>query len=518
MAARPFDGRGLAPYHAETAVEVTTLVRPTNVLFISSDQHNRRVAGCYGDPVVQTPHLDALAEQGARFSNAYTNCPICVPARASLATGRYCHAIDSWDNATPYVGTEAPSWGHRLTSQGHRVTTIGKLHYRAVGDPSGFPDQRLPMHVLDGVGDLYGLLREDMPVRPQSRQQVYDARSGEGEYTRYDRAIAQDAVRFLREDAQGQTKPWALFVSFTYPHFPLIAPESYVNLYRPDAIPMPVQSGFSGWHRHPVLDQVRRQQALDEPIDEKALRQAVAVYYGMTTFLDEQIGLVLEGLRDAGLADDTRIIYTSDHGEQLGEHGLWWKSSMYEGSAGVPLIVAGPDIPAGRVVNTNVSLVDCYPSLIEATGADFAAEDADLPGQSLFALAQQPDQPRTVFGEYHAIFSPSATYMVRDERYKYVHYVGYPPQLFDLIADPLETRDLAGDPSHAEALAAGERTLRTICDPEEVDRRARASQRRRLDAAGGPELVKAGGVRIPYTPAPLDFGPANAGTRAEPNS
>src|ERR687888_446111 len=166
---------------------------------------------------------------GTRFTAAYTNTPICVPARACLATGRYAHTIDSWDNATPYVGTEAPSWGHRLTTQGYKVTTIGKLHYRKVGDPSGFPDQRLAMHVLDGVGDLYQLLRADMPVRPHSRRQVLEAGPGEVEYTRYDRAIGREAAKWLREEAPRETKPWALFVSFTYPHFPLGVPEPYFS-------------------------------------------------------------------------------------------------------------------------------------------------------------------------------------------------------------------------------------------------------------------------------------------------
>src|SRR6266403_1712422 len=144
------------------------MTRPTNVLFILSDEPTRRVLGSYGNRIVRTPHLDALATRGTRFASAYCQTPICVPSRGSLATGRWPHAIDSWDNATPYVGTEASSWGHRLTAQGHRVATVGKLHDRRADDPSGFSDQRVPLHVVDGTGDLYGLLRGDMPPRPQS--------------------------------------------------------------------------------------------------------------------------------------------------------------------------------------------------------------------------------------------------------------------------------------------------------------------------------------------------------------
>lgn len=483
-------------------------MRPTNSLFILSDQHSRRVTGCYGNPVVKTPNLDALAAQGTRFGSAYCQTPICVPARASLATGRYAHAVDSWDNATPYIGTEADSWGHRLIAKGHKVTTIGKLHYRKVGDPCGFPDQRIPLHVLDGVGDLYGLLRERMPIRPQSRNQVLEARAGEAEYIRYDHGTAQAAVRWLREEAQGENQPWALMVSFATPHFPLVVPEQYFNLYPLDSLPMPVQYRPEEWPRHPVLEFARRQQALDKPFDERTIRNAMAAYYGLVTFLDEQIGIVLQALREAGFAENTRIIYTSDHGEMLGEHGLWWKSVMYESSVAVPLIVAGPDVPAGKLVNTNAMLVDVFPSIVEAVGAGFTPEDADLPGESLFRLAQEADKPRTAFSEYHAIFSPSGVFMIRNARYKYIHYLGYPPQLFDLVADPDEIRDLAGDPQHADALAACERELRSIVDPEAVDQRARADQRRRIEAGGGSEAILAQGVKIPYSPAPDEFGPA----------
>jgi choline-sulfatase len=493
-------------------------LKSTNLLFINSDQHSRRVLGSYGNPVVKTPNLDALAARGTRFANAYCPVPICVPSRASLATGRYAHQINSWDNASPYTGTEAASWGHRLTSQGHKVTTIGKLHYRKVDDPSGFPDQRLPMHVLDGVGDLYGVLRQDMPVRPHGRKHILEAGPGEAEYTRYDRAITAEAVNWLKDEGRLQRRPWALFVSFTYPHFPLRVPREYFGLYPPESVPMPVQWSAEEWPRHPVVEWQREKQALAEPFAEQTIRNAIAAYYGMVTFLDQQVGVVLGALEESGQLQETRVIYTTDHGDQLGEHGLWWKSSMYEGAVRVPLIMAGPGVPEGKVVNTNVSLIDCFPTIVEAVGAKLAADDADLPGKSLLSLAQQHDQPRTAFSEYHAILSPCAFYLVRDERYKYVHYVGYPPQLFDMLDGPDETSDLAADPRHANVLADCERKLRSICDPDEIDRRARADQRRRIEAAGGAEAVLAGGVKVPYTPAPEAFEPApmEARERARP--
>lgn len=484
-------------------------MQPTNVLYIMSDQHSPHVTGCYGNAIVRTPNIDALAVRGTRFAHAYCSTPICVPSRASFATGRYAFTIGAWDNASPYTGAEAPSWGHRLTEQGYHVTTVGKLHYRAADDDNGFPDERLPMHVLEGVGDLYGLLRGEMPVRSQSRNQVYEARAGESEYIRYDRAVAQESARWLREEAGQHDKPWCLMASFVTPHFPLVAPEECFTLYPPESLPMPVQWRPEEWPRHPVLAMMRRLQGLNEAIDEAAIRTAMAAYYGLVTFMDAQVGIVLDALDAAGLRESTRIVYTSDHGEQLGEHGLWWKSAMYDGCCAVPMIVAGPDVPEGKVVTTNVSLLDSFPSIVEAVGAERTAADADLPGGSLWQMTHGENADRTIFSEYHAIFSPSGIFMLRTARYKYVYYAGgYPPQLFDMEDDPLEEHDLADDPGYADVRAACERALRAICDPEEVDRRAKADQRRLLDANGGSAAIKAGGVKIPYTPAPDAFAPA----------
>jgi choline-sulfatase len=487
-------------------------MRPTNLLVVMSDEHTRRALGCYGNAAVRTPTLDALAARGTRFASAYCQTPICVPSRASVATGRYAHALGAWDNGTPYVGTEAASWGHRLVAQGHRVTTVGKLHYRRVEDQTGFPDQRVPMQVLDGVGDLWGLLRGEMPVRRKSRSYVLEAGPGESEYVRYDRAIAETAVQWLRTEAGEGTRPWVLFVGFVSPHFPLVVPDAYFDLYSPDALPLPIQWAPEAWPRHPALELRRRQQGLDAPLDEATLRRALAAYYGLVSFLDEQVGRVLGALDAAGLAGHTRVIYTTDHGEMLGEHGLWWKSAMYEGAVAVPLIAAGPDVPAGRVVSTNVMLVDLFPGVIEAVGADPSPVDRDLPGESLWRLAGEPDRPRTAFSEYHAIYSARAMFMLRTERYKYVHYVNERPQLFDLDVDPDETRDLGEDPAHEDLRADLERRLRAIVDPEAVDRRARIAQSRRVEAAGGAASIIAMGDRVPYTPAPEAFATARDAT------
>ena len=474
---------------------------PKNLLFIMSDQHGPSFMGCSGHPMVKTPNLDRLAARGTRFENAYTNCPICVPARASVATGRYVHDCGYWDNADPYDGA-VEGWGHRLIAQGHTVVSIGKLHYRCEDDPTGFSEQVIPLHVVDGVGDLIGLIRDDLPERKAAAKYARDTGRGESSYTNYDRNIADAAVKWLSEDAARHTdKPWVLFVSFVCPHFPLIAPEEFYDLYPEDQVPWPDLYDEAGRPTHPYYQAMRECINYDKYFDEAAVRRAVAGYFGLCSFVDHNVGKVVDALEAAGLAGDTRIVYTSDHGEALGKRGLWGKSTMFEESAAVPLIMAGPDVPAGRTVSTLTSLVDSAPTIMECVGAKPAPADATLPGRSLFEIAAGADPGRTAFSEYHAAASMTGTFMLRDGNYKLVYFVGLEPELFDLEADPDEVRNLAGLPEFADVLARMKARLRDICDPEEVDRRARADQAATIAKHGGrEELLKRGDFG--YSPAP----------------
>lgn len=477
-----------------------SVLPPKNMLFIMSDEHNAAFMGCAGHPQVKTPTLDALAARGTMFDNAYTNCPICVPARASFATGRYVHDCGYWDNADPYDG-RVPGWGHRLRAEGHRAVSIGKLHHRSVEDDDGF-EKRIPLNVVEGVGDLKGLIREDIPERKSAAALAADVGRGESSYTRYDRAIAADAVHWLTEEAPRHTdEPWALFVSFVCPHFPLIAPEEFYDLYDPATVPLPGLYAEAERPDHPYYQAFRACMNYDRYFDEATVRRAVVAYMGMVSFLDANIRAVLDGLEQAGLAADTRVVYTSDHGECLGKRGFWGKSVMFEESARVPLIMAGPDIAAGKRVTTPVSLVDCHPTILACTGAQSPPEDADLPGRSLFAIAAEEPEGRAVFSEYHAAASVTGTFMIRKGRYKLVEFVGMAPQLFDLEADPDETTDLAADPTHAAALADLRSELRRICDPEAVDRQARADQQATIERHGGREAILGLGD-FGYSPTP----------------
>jgi choline-sulfatase len=480
-------------------------MKPANLVVILSDQHNPRVLGCAGHPLVKTPNLDRLAARGTRFTSAYTNCPICVPARASFATGRYVHRIRFWDNAIAYDGS-IPSWGHRLMAQGHRVASIGKLHY-AGNDPArnGFHEEIETMHIAQGLGDLVSLIRDELIVRKGALKLAREAGPGESSYQRYDRSIVEETCRWLaREAPKHRDRPWVLYVGFVCPHPPFIAPPEFFDLYRPEAIPMPDRYDDTERPRHPYLDGLRRGRPYDEGFADPAMvRRAIAAYYALVSFMDHNVGKVLGALEEAGLADSTRVIYGSDHGENLGARGLWAKSTLFEESAGIPLIVAGPEVPQARVVGTPVSLVDGFPTILECVGARPDAADADLPGCSLFSIADGAAPDRAVLSEYHASASVCGTFMIRRGRYKYIHYVGHPPMLFDLESDPLERVDLAADPAHRATLAAYETELRRLLDPEAVDRLAHADQAAMVERVGGRDFILKRGA-ISYSPPPGD--------------
>lgn len=470
-----------------------------NLLVIMSDEHNPKVLGCAGHPVIHTPNLDALAARGTRFSAAYTTSPVCIPARAGFACGKYIHQIGYWDNADAYDGA-APSWHHHLRERGHRVASVGKLHFRLPGEDHGFSEEIIPMHIYEGKGDLLGLIRDDMPQRGNSKKMIAMAGPGESTYTFYDKDICSRAQVWLREEApKAKDKPWVLFVSFVAPHFPLTAPPEHYYRYWGRELPMPKLYAREERPTHPYLADYGRNFNYDDYFEgPQDVKKALAGYFGLVSYLDENIGKVLGALRDSGMADDTVVMYTSDHGDNLGSRGLWGKSTMFEEIAGVPFLLAGPGVPAGKVVDTPVSHVDAFPTIVELAGEPMPA---GFPGVNLVRIAEGLQPERTVLSEYHGMGSSTGAFAVRVGKWKYVHYAKYPPQLFDLEADPDETRDLAGQAAYAEAQELCRRKLYGLCDPEEVDRRARARQAELLAANGGREAVIQRGD-FGFTPAP----------------
>ena len=478
-------------------------MKPQNMIVILSDEHSPKITQCYGHDLIQTPNLDRLAKEGTRFTSAYTNCPICVPARASFATGRYVHDVQCWDNAIAYEGNPL-SWGHRLMALGHHVTSIGKLHYtRSNPKVNGFDEEILPMHLVEGLGDLLGLIRDELPRRTGSLNLGPESGRGESAYTKYDRDITAATCKWLAEKAANKpNKPWVLYVGLMAPHFPLIAPAEFYDMYANLDLPWPKLYGASERPRHPFLDAMRSCMVFDDGFtDDDMVRRAITAYFGLVSFLDNNIGQILNAVRDLGLTSDTRIVYSSDHGDNLGARGFWGKSTMYEESAGIPLILSGADIPKNAVCDTPVTLVDLFPTIIEGAGALPHADDQDLPGESLFAIANGAKRKANILSEYHAAGAATGSYMTRVGKYKFMYYVGMPAMLFDLEADPEELVDLATNPAYKDVLQQCEQELRKLVDPEAADHAAKQAQVKKIAENGGKEaILERGGFR--FSPPP----------------
>ena len=480
-------------------------MRPANLVVIMSDEHHPRAFGAAGHPFVKTPNLDRLAASGTRFSAATCNSPICVPSRASFATGRYVHELGTWDNAIAYDG-RVQGWGHALQRRGHRVDSIGKLHYRNGDDPTGFDHQYHAMHIYGGYGMVWGALRNGRTDFTERAHVMMDPIGpGMSKYNIYDDRIATEAETWVARAGHNKTSaPWVLFVGFVAPHFPMTVPAEFLELYPPASMPLPRLHPKDGHARHPWLEAMHQRHPVDDAFDDQRRKLTTACYYGLCTWIDTQVGRVMTAVERAGLNDTTRIVYTSDHGDNIGARGMWGKSTHYEDSVGVPMIVAGPDVAAGRVCKTPVSLVDLAPTIMEGVGeAAHGWSDAPLPGRSLFEIGARPDDlKRTVFSEYHAFGSPTAAFMLRDGHFKYNYYVGYLPELFDLARDPGEERNLAGETAMAGTIAGFEKRLRAMLDPEEIDARAKADQAALIARHGGRD--KAMNIGAPgATPAPV---------------
>ena len=471
-------------------------MKPSNLLIIMSDEHNPKFLGCRGHEIVQTPHIDALARRGVSFDAAYTPCPVCVPARAAFATGKYVHQIGAWDNAMPFDGS-MPSWHSLLRDRGHQVVSIGKLHFRSAEDDNGFSEEQIGMHIIDGKGDLLGLIRDDeMPRRAGAYKMAKLAGPGESMYTTYDREITARAQVWLREEAAKHTdKPWILFVSLVCPHFPLTAPPEHFYRYYDQDLPLPKHYTERHQQQHPYIEDYRRSFVYDEFFETPDMvKRAQAGYLGLCSFLDENVGKIIAALEESGFADTTRVVYTSDHGDNVGCRGLWGKSTMYEESVGVPLILAGPEIPAATTIGTPVNLLDLYPFIMRCAGEhDETTITTSHPGGDLAAIMSNADRERAVFSEYHGMGSKTAAFMIRKGNYKLVHYTRYPPQLFDLASDPEEFVDLAGQANAKPILDDLEAELRKICDPDAVDRSAKQRQKQLLEESGGKPAVIARG-------------------------
>jgi choline-sulfatase len=455
--------------------------RRPNLLLIMSDQHTQKIAGCYGDRVIATPAIDRLARRGVVFDNAYTTSPICVPARMSALTARHAFRQDCWTN-TDFLASDIPTFLHALGAAGYSPTLIGRLH--ALG-----PDQ-LHGYVAREVGDhspnWIGIKRHDMGVLTNTNEpeRVSLAKSGPGRsvYELKDIDVTSAAVAAIRalgaRSGAARQQPFALTVGLMLPHAPFVAaPEDfmrYADRVGRAALPPAGQAA-----EHPWIAWWRANREItDVPAAEEI--RARAAYYGLVDRMDRMIGEILDALDAAGLADDTVVVYTSDHGEQIGERGLWWKHTFFDESLKVPMVLAWPGVlPAGERRGQVVNLMDLAATLLDAAQAP-ALPDAD--GRSFLAVARDSGKPwiDETFAEYCTDETPTWTggmavrqRMIRAGRWKLSYYHGYRPQLFDLANDPHELDDLAQDA--APEGVRGRLLARVLADwdPLEIDGRMR---------------------------------------------
>ena len=450
-----------------------------NILHILSDQHSPYVLGCYGDPIIQTPNLDRIAARGTVFDAAYCPSPICVPSRASMLTGRHPHQNRCWDNHH-ILDSGIPTFAHALGAAGYKTILVGRMHSlgpdqlrgyseRYVGDHSPNFEGNPVEHGTQGRGLLDG-------TAGPARVSLTNSGPGQGGYQVHDEYVTAAAVDVLNRlgierrssPPEQAPPPFLLSVGFMLPHQPFVARRDEFERYRgkvpPPRAPQrtePEHPYFTWWRQHTGIEDV-------SPAEVERCRTA---YYALVDRLDAMIGQILRALEENGLAENALIVYTTDHGEQLGEHGLWWKQTMYEASARVPLIVSWPGtLPEGQRNANVVSALDLTATLPDAAQAPALP---DSPGRSLLGLLTDNapsvirakrgtaarDQPANVRRPSPAEWQDEAFSefcveqgwfhrMIRTGDWKLVYYHGRRPQLFNLREDPHELQDLASDPRY----------------------------------------------------------------------
>lgn len=432
-----------------------------NLLYIHADQHNPAVLGCYGDPMVATPTLDRLAAEGALFHSVYCTSPICVPSRMSMLTGRHPYQNQVWTN-NHILDSGIPTLAHSMGAAGYRPILVGRMH--SVG-----PDQ-LHGYVERYVGDHSGNYLGGAPVdrgvldgtAGPERISLIKSGPGQSAYQVHDEDVAATAVDVLNRlgrerRAFGEIQPFSLSVGFMLPHPPYVARREDYQRYA-ETLPLPSRPETHDQVHHPYIRRWREYTGIVE-VSAAEVRRARAAYWGLVHRLDMLIGQIIAALHANDLADNTLIVYTSDHGDMQGEHGLWWKHVFYEESVRVPLILHWPGvISAGQRCDRVVSALDVTATLLDALNAPALPAS---PGRSLLGLVSDarptPVWEDLAFSEYCADqYTPdgeSYHRMVRMGPWKLVYYQGMSPQLFNLAEDPGEMVDRADDPACAAVRA-----------------------------------------------------------------
>ncbi|MDR3516727.1 MAG: choline-sulfatase [Azospirillaceae bacterium] len=461
------------------------MTRPPNVLFIMADQMAASALPFYGHPLVKTPNLSALAAQGVVFESAYCAYPLCAPARFSLLSGRLPSRIGAFDNAAEFPSA-TPTFVHHFRAAGYRTALAGKMHFVGADGLHGF-EERLTTDIYPAdfgwtpdwghqvlTYDWSHHMASVVEAGPCHRSLQID----------FDEETAHQAVQKIYDyGRRADEAPFFLTVSFTHPHDPFNCLPEHWDLYDHNAIDLPAVPALAPSALDPhsrrlyYMDSQHRYHMTDE-----RTRTARHAYYGMISYVDDLVGRLLTALRRAGLAQDTIIVFAGDHGEMLGERGLWYKMSFFEGSARIPLLFHCPRKWRPRRVPGNVSHVDLFPTFLDLIG-DTAGPPVDPPdGHSLVPLIEGRDTHAddTIFCEYlgEGVLKPAL--MVRSGRHKYVICGDDPAQLYDLVADPSERVNRAGLPDFTDIERGLARRIARQWDVADLERQVIASQNRRL--------------------------------------
>jgi len=458
-----------------------------NFLILMADQLTAGALPAYGNRTAKTPRIDRLAAAGVLFESFYCNSPLCAPSRFSFMAGRLPSRIGAYDNAAE-LPASVPTFAHYLRDAGYQTVLSGKMHFCGPDQLHGF-EERLTTDIYPAdFGWTPDWTR--FAERP-SWYHTMDSVTQAGPCARTNQIDFDDETVFsarqkLFDIARGKDRrPFCMVVSMTHPHDPYVIPEGYWNRYEDVEIDMP-RIRIAPEDLDPHSKRLRHVIGLDlQNVTDAQVRAARRAYYGAVSYVDDQIGALLDTLAAAQLADDTVILVIADHGDMLGERGLWYKMSFFEPACRIPLIVHAPRRFAPRRVAGSASLVDILPTLCELGGVAENRFATPLCGRSLVPALSGAAAGDEVIGEFLAEGAIAPVVMIRRGRWKFVHSPVDPDQLYDLVGDPSELRNLAADPAHAASVGAWHAQVRERWDLDALQADVIASQRRRhlVDAA-----------------------------------
>ena len=459
-------------------------VRP-NILMIMADQLPAWTTGIYGHPTVQTPNIDGLAERGVTFESAYANCPLCGPSRASMCTGRMGSDVGVYDNGGE-LSAELPTFIHHLRRAGYETLLSGKMHFVGPDQHHGF-ERRLTTEIYPSSFVWTPDWRKGAYANPGTAvDQILSAgRCDWSMQLDYDEEVHFRSLEALRDLSRrrNEDRPFFLCASYTHPHDPFIINSPWWDMYDHDAVTMPTAPALPLAKMHQFDQWLQIHHMVDKyPIGEREIRNARHAFYGMVSYFDAKVGELVQELVRLGMAQDTVVIVTSDHGEMLGEHGMWFKRTYFDESTRVPLLISGPGVSAGARVGKTVSLIDLFPTFLELAGSPDRAEIvADLPGDSLSALlrGEDADWRDYAIGEYCGEGTCQPMRMAVSAKLKYVFVNGEQPLLFDLAVDPHELHNRIDDKAYAERLATLQKLVHDNWDAEGLRADVIESQTRR---------------------------------------